>query len=332
MRRALCDAVTTCGCLQALPHFICLTLVLRIVSLCCFSGAALRELRRDGGVRRGAFLLCSKAGYLPPALAAPGALSAAAAAEAVNGHCIHPDALRASLSRTLANMAVTTLDVLYLHNVAESQLPAVGRAELMRRLRAAFAALEAERASGRIAAYGLATWDSLHVTPEHPSRLDLQDAVDAACDVGGAAHGLRFIQLPVGAATPAPFTQRWHAARPAGAPRDAPRRHGMTLLQAAAALQLAVVASGPLAEGSALRHGTPLASALASPPQTSPLAALPSAATMLLQLARSAPGVTTALVGHKAPAHVAQNTALARVPPLTPDEFEAAVKWLALQR
>lgn len=180
------------------------------------AGAALALLRKQGethGARgatpRGALLLCSKAGYLPPALAQAGALPAAAAAEVVGGvHCIHPQCLRLSLQRSLANLGVATLDVLYLHNAAEAQRAQVGDAEFLRRLRAAFVTLEAERAAGRIVAYGLATWDALRVRPDDPSFLDLQAAVDLAAEVGGPNHGLRYVQAPLSAGAPELVTLR----------------------------------------------------------------------------------------------------------------------------
>jgi aryl-alcohol dehydrogenase-like predicted oxidoreductase len=301
----------------------------------CDAGTALRALRAAAGVGsvpRGALLLCSKAGYLPPALAAPGALPDAAVAESVDGHCMHPAALAASLRRSLANLGVATLDVLYVHNAAEAQSEAIGKAEFARRLRDAFGALEAERASGRIVAYGLATWHSLRVPAHHPAFLDLQAAVDAAQDAaGGPHHGLRFVQLPCGAAMPEAFTLRNQLVRRPGAPRGEARSpHALTPLPAAAALGLTVVASGPLAEGAALRGDGALADALARPPRGVALAALSPGndAAKLLQLARSVPGVTTALVGHKQPRHVAQNVQLSAVPPLPLADFAAAAAWL----
>jgi aryl-alcohol dehydrogenase-like predicted oxidoreductase len=293
-------------------------------------GAALAQLRSVAArgdarlaVSRGALLLCSKAGFLPPALLAPHSLPAAAVAETVNGHCIHPACLRASLARTLSNLNVATLDVLYLHNAAEAQLAAVGTTEFMRRLRAAFGALETERAEGRITAYGLATWDCFRVPRDDARFLDLQAVVDAAAAAGGANHGLRYLQAPLSAALPQALHGRVHAARPL---RDGERADGLTLLEAATRLGLAVVASGSLAEGDALRG---VAAALASEPLGSPLLRVRDPGAKLLQWARSAPLLTAALVGHKAPAHVAENAALTRVPLLTPSEFEEVTAWLA---
>jgi aryl-alcohol dehydrogenase-like predicted oxidoreductase len=47
-----------------------------------------------------------------------------------------------------------------------------------------------------------------------------------------------------------------------------------------------------------------------------------------LQFARSAPGLTCALVGMRDPVHVAQNLALAGIAPLTPAQFGRL--WSAL--
>jgi hypothetical protein len=51
------------------------------------------------------------------------------------------------LGSSIRGLVFTSLqiDLLYLHNVMEVQLPAVGREELMRRLRAAFETLEGAR-------------------------------------------------------------------------------------------------------------------------------------------------------------------------------------------
>ncbi len=285
--------------------------------------------RRDVNTQRGALLICTKAGYLPPALLAAGALPARAVAETVDGNCIHRDCLRASLERSLTNLGVATVDVLYLHNAADVQLVAVGHDEFMRRLRAAFDALEAERAAGRIVAYGLATWDCLRVPPDDPRHLDLQAVVDMAAEAGGVNHGLRFVQAPLSAGAPQAFSARWHAARPM---RDGEAAEGLTLLEAATRLGLGVIASGSLAEGDALRAKGAVAAALAREPLESPLLPVRGQGAKLLQFARSAPLLTAALVGHKARAHVAENAALSRTPPLTQQQFEDVAAWLVPRR
>ena len=49
------------------------------------------------------------------------------------------------------------VDILYLHNAAESHLDGLGAKDFMERLRQAFAWLEGARKEGKIAAYGMAS-------------------------------------------------------------------------------------------------------------------------------------------------------------------------------
>jgi aryl-alcohol dehydrogenase-like predicted oxidoreductase len=49
-----------------------------------------------------------------------------------------PAYLRAQLARSLARLNLEALELLYLHNAAEMQLPALGHSGFMDRLRAAF--------------------------------------------------------------------------------------------------------------------------------------------------------------------------------------------------
>jgi hypothetical protein len=53
-------------------------------------------------------------------------------------HCLAPACIRASAASSLAKLRLSTLDVLYLHNAAEVQLEARGKAGFMDTLRAAF--------------------------------------------------------------------------------------------------------------------------------------------------------------------------------------------------
>lgn len=53
-------------------------------------------------------------------------------------HCLAPACLRASLASSLAKLRIQTLDLLYLHNPAEVQLEARGKAGFFAVLKAAF--------------------------------------------------------------------------------------------------------------------------------------------------------------------------------------------------
>src|SRR5205085_3136019 len=132
---------------------------------------------------------------------------------------------------------------------------------------------EERAAAGEIAAYGCATWTGLRVPPDHRQHLTLADLVALAREVGGTAHHFRVVQLPINLAMP-------EAAR---LPTQPLGRKLVTLLEAAEALGLGVVASAPLMQGR-------LASGL--PPELSEL--FPSCTTdaqRALRFASALPGV-----------------------------------------
>ncbi|MCE3235174.1 MAG: oxidoreductase [Vampirovibrio sp.] len=217
-------------------------------------------------------------------------------------HCMAPAYLEDQLSQSLSNLGLATLDLVYLHNAAESQLPEVGREEFMRRLRLAFEFYEKARAEGRIRYYGMATWNCFRVEPEESGEyLSLQEVVALASSVGGESHGFRFIQLPFNLA----FTE---ALTLPAQPVDAEM---MSLLEAAMAFDIGVFTSVPLLQGQLLSETRlPKFDGMETPAQE------------CLQFVRSNPGVLAPLVGHKKPAHVEQNLKVASLPPLVLAEFE----------
>ncbi|KAL4440685.1 hypothetical protein ABPG77_000394 [Micractinium sp. CCAP 211/92] len=283
-------------------------------------GAALRALRTLGGAAREQLFVSTKAGYPPEGLLerllSEGAISPADVAG--GAHSMHPAYLQASLNGSLAALGLATVDLLYIHNPAESQLRQIGRSAFMERLRAAFEWCERARAVGSIKAYGLATWTCFRVPPSDPQHLSLQSIVELAEEVGGTDHGFRYIQLPVSVGMPESWEQPWQVLRPAGATRH------VTVIQAAAELGIGVFGSGPLMEGELLK-GRALAEAAAMAPH---LRGIEGTGPRLLQLARSTPGLLATLVGHKTPANVEANGALSKVAPLSEAEFQATVQHL----
>lgn len=218
-------------------------------------------------------------------------------------HCMAPGYLNDQLNITLANLGVKTLDLMYLHNAAESQLPEIGMAEFMRRLTLAFKFYESARTDGRIRYYGLATWNCFRVSAEESNEfLSLETVVKLAEQVGGSDHGFRFIQLPFNLA----FTEALTA------PNQPVEGEFMSLFEAAMALEIGVFTSVPLLQGQLLKETRlPQFEGLNAPSQE------------CLQFVRSNPGVLAPLVGHKQPAHVEENLKVASVPPLMLAEFEA---------
>src|SRR5205807_9596681 len=111
-------------------------------------------------------------------------------------HCMTPTYLRHQIDTSLANLGLACLDVYYLHN-PEIQLEQVTRDEFMKRLRAAFEALEAAVAQGKLRVYGTATWEEYRVLPKARGHLSLEALVRLAEEVGGEDHHFQVITLPL---------------------------------------------------------------------------------------------------------------------------------------
>ncbi|TMA33350.1 MAG: aldo/keto reductase [Deltaproteobacteria bacterium] len=243
---------------------------------------------RESGVPREQVVLCTKGGYLPFDLKRPHDMHAyieetwirpgvLKPEELVDGcHSLAPRFLDDQIERSRRNLAVECIDLYYLHN-PETQLGEVPRPEFQRRLRAAFESLERACTDGRIAAYGLATWNGFRLEPD---------------DAGGTSNHFRAVQLP--------FNIEMDEAA------IFPNQGGKTLIEAAREADVAVFASASVLQGR-LTQKLPQ-------PVRDQLAGLSTDAQRALQFARSA--VTCALVGMKTAAHVEQNAALSRVPPL----------------
>ena len=271
-------------------------------------GQALAALVRDGGFAREQLVVCTKGGYIPfdggapvdPAqyvrdtYVRPGLLRPEDVVG--GGHALAPRYLADQLARSRRNLGVACLDVYYLHN-PETQLTAVPRPEFLARIRAAFAMLEEQVATGRIARYGVATWNGFRRPPDARDHLSLAELVGEATTVAGPGHHLRVMQLPYNLALP-----EAHAARTqvVGGERLSP-------LAAAARLGVAVIASASILQGELSRR-LPQRVEDAFPGLATP-------AQRALQFARSTPGVTSALVGMSHRAHVEENLAVARVAP-----------------
>src|SRR6185436_7803841 len=160
-----------------------------------------------GVIRRDEVVVATKGGFIPfdgTVPRDPRAYFAATYVEtgivkpgdvAKGGHCMTPRYLRDQIDRSRANLGLETLDVYYIHN-PETQLGEVSRAEFMKRVREAFAALEEAGREGKLQLYGAATWAGLRADPGEAGYLSLAELVDVAREVGGPDHRFRVIQLP----------------------------------------------------------------------------------------------------------------------------------------
>jgi aryl-alcohol dehydrogenase-like predicted oxidoreductase len=276
-------------------------------------GAALRQLIGAGELSRNQVLIATKAGYLsfdtslPPDPRAyilkeyvePGILDPG---QIVGGmHAMAPGYLENQIERSRRNLGIETIDVFYLHN-PETQLRAVSQDAFLRRLGDAFATLERQVQAGRLAYYGLATWDGFRLPQGSRDFLDLEEIVLLAEDVGGKQHHLRFLQLPFNLALPEAYTSSNQG--------SGKRR---CLLAAASELGIAVIGSATLHQGQ-LTYGLP------NP--VAELLGMTRDAENAIQFSRSAPGLTTALVGMGHQEHVMANLTVARTSPTPIDRWK----------
>ena len=277
-------------------------------------GAALLELTGEQGFSREELVICTKGGYVPFDGAPPRDMRRYIEETFVNSriaefadfaggsHCMTPKYLRHQLDQSLRNMNLESVDVYYLHN-PESQLDTVSEDEFYQRLSAAFEALEQSRAEGKLKFYGVATWNGFRVEQGAPGFHSLTRMVEIARGVGGEDHGFRFVQLPVNLAMPEAITSG----------NQTVKGTRMSTLDAAAALGVTAMASASILQGRVAR-GLPAG-------LRESLGSLDSDAQMAIQFVRSAPGITTALVGMSGVEHVEENLKLAGVEPLDAEQF-----------
>jgi aryl-alcohol dehydrogenase-like predicted oxidoreductase len=199
-------------------------------------------------------------------------------------------------------MNLDCVDVYYIHN-PESQLGQVSEEEFYARLRAAFALLEENRGGSKLKFYGVATWNGFRVPRGSKGYHSLDRMVSLAREVGGEAHGFRFVQLPFNLAMPEALTL---ANQLVGGQL-------LSLLEAAERLGVTVISSASIFQGR-VAQGLP-----ADLRET--LGSLPTDAQTAIQFVRSAPGITTALVGMSNREHVEENLQLARVAPVAAEQF-----------
>jgi aryl-alcohol dehydrogenase-like predicted oxidoreductase len=275
-------------------------------------GAALKELV-SGGFSRDEIVLCTKAGFLTPDSDMPADASEYFSREFVEAgvfgaediaagcHCMTPRYLADQLERSRRNMGVQCIDVFYLHN-PETQLSEISKDQFEKRIREAFLFLESAVSSGKIGAYGLATWNAFREDPKSPGYFSLEEMVRIAVEACGQHHHFRFVQLPLNLAMPEALTR----------PNQSAAGKTLAMVQAGRALGITLVASASLLQGQLTKN---------LPASMRSAWGMQSNSALALQFARSAPGITTALVGMSQVGHVQDNLALAGIEPAGREEF-----------
>ena len=275
-------------------------------------GLALQQLASKG-IAREEIVLCTKGGYLSPDGAMPddpneyffreyiqpGVFSSKDIAG--GSHCMTPIFLKNQLGRSLKNMGVECVDVYYLHN-PETQLSEVPKTDFLARVREAFEFLESAMQAGEIQYYGLATWSGFRQDAGARDALQLGEIAQIAQEIAGGRHRFRFVQLP--------FNLGMTEALTLG--NQSLRGRKRTIMEAASELDITLIASASLMQGQVARN---------LPGFVSEAFGLENDAERALQFVRSAPGITTALVGMSHAEHVKANSRLVGMPPATIEQF-----------
>ena len=221
-------------------------------------------------------------------------------------HCMTPTYLSDQLDRSLKNLQMDCIDLIYLHNAVEGQIKDVSKEEFLDNLKSVFELYEQKRDEGKIKFYGMATWECFRVPKDNPQYLSLEDTVKMAKKIGGENHGFKFIQLPFNLAYDQALLGKTQTLG----------TNSVSVLEAATQLGIGVFTSVPLMQGRLLQPGV-MPDFLDLKPSL-----------RALQFIRSSPGVLAPLVGQKSLDHVSENLEIMKIPAMSEDEFLTLVKKL----
>ena len=221
-------------------------------------------------------------------------------------HCMTIPYLSDQLDRSLKNLNLETVDLMYLHNAVEGQIKDVDKETFLKNLKSVFELYEQKRDEGKIKFYGMATWECFRVPRDNPQYLSLEDTIEMAKSVGGENHGFKFIQLP--------FNMYYDQALLGKTQTFGSET--VSALDAASRLNLGVFTSVPFMQGRLLQPGVMPEFVEMKPSMRA------------IQFIRSSPGVLAPLVGQKSSEHVSENLEILKVPPIPEEEFLDIVKKL----
>jgi len=285
-------------------------------------GRAVIELIREGTISRDELFISTKNGYITNdgdvkedfweniqnVLVKPGIIKSGDISSGY--HCMTIPYLQDQLNRSLRNLGVECIDLMYLHNAAEGQLQDISKEEFMKKMRDVFEFYESQRKSGKIRYYGMATWDCFRVPQDHPQYISISDVIRLAREVGGIDNGFRFIQLPYNMYFDQALTLK----------NQVLDGDHCTILQASVKLGIGVFASVPLMQAKLLAPNVlPEFGGLLRPSHRA------------LQFVRSTPGIIAPVVGQKSPAHIEENLQLTNTSVLSEAEFSELVNKISSQ-
>lgn len=221
-------------------------------------------------------------------------------------HCMTVPYLDDQLNRSLKNLDLDCIDLMYIHNAVEGQIKDISKEKFLDLLENAFEFYEQKRSQNKIRFYGMATWECFRVDSNNPQYLSLQDVVLLAKKIAGENHGFRFIQLP--------YNMYYDQALLAK--NQLFNGEKISILESATRLGIGVFTSVPFMQGRLLNPGVM--------PEFGDLKPSHRA----LQFIRSSPGVIAPLIGQKSSEHVSENMQIMKIPPISESDFLELVKKL----
>lgn len=283
-------------------------------------GKALLRLINDGVISRDEVFICTKNGYITndgdyprvdvmeymqKMFISTGVIKPDDISSGYN--VLNPNYIARCIDKSLSNMHLNCIDLVYIHNAFESWYEDISREEFMQMLSKVFEVYEKYRSSNKIKYYGMATWTCFRVHQNNREYLSLEEAVNVAEKVGGKHHGFRFIQLPYNLVYSEAILIK---------NQDVGSIKNLSILEAAERLNIGVFTSIPLFQSRLLDANIPDYAGLTDQIQK------------LIQIIRSTPSIMAPLIGQKKPQHVQQNIKIADVPPMSNLEYKEAIKKL----
>jgi aryl-alcohol dehydrogenase-like predicted oxidoreductase len=283
-------------------------------------GQALLRLIDDGVISRDEVFICTKNGYITndgdyprvdvmeymqKMFISTGVIKPDDISSGYN--VLNPNYIARCIDKSLANMHLNCIDLVYIHNAFESWYEDISREEFMQMLSKVFEIYEEYRSRNKIKYYGMATWTCFRVHPNNREYLSLEETVKVAEKVGGKQHGFRFIQLPYNLMYSEAILMK---------NQDVGSIKNLTILEAAERLNIGVFTSIPLFQSRLLNAKIP------------DYAGLTGQVEKIIQVIRSTPSVISPLIGQKKPEHVQQNIKIADVPPMNNLEYKQAIQTL----
>jgi aryl-alcohol dehydrogenase-like predicted oxidoreductase len=221
-------------------------------------------------------------------------------------HCMTTPYLSDQLDRSLKNLDLECIDLMYLHNGIEGQIKDISKEQFLENLKSVFELYEQKRDEGKIKFYGMATWECFRVMNSDPQHLLLEDIVAMAKKIGGDNNGFKFIQLP--------YNLNYDQALLGK--NQLVQNKPVSILESASTLGIGVFTSVPFMQGRLLSPGVM--------PDFNEL----KPSLRALQFIRSSPGVLAPLVGQKLSEHVSENLEIMNIPPMSNEDFLKLIKQL----